>query len=126
MTLAQRVGILTRAEERATELRGVRNATLISRLRALEIGLTSREMANLHHHMLRIKEAIDRADTDTRKARERVEKAREKLVERRRDERAIELHRQRRWQAWRMDYDREESRILDDLATIRHVRRESE
>jgi len=124
ISLAQAVGILTRAEDHATDMRVVRNETLLRRLRALEAGLTVREIENLHHHVLRIDEAIDSAEDDIEKAREEVEKARGKLVERRRDERAIELHRDRRFKAWLKDYYRDESRTLDDLATIRHVRRE--
>jgi len=124
ISLAQAVGILTRAEDHASDMRGVRNETLLRRIRGLETGLTSREMENLHHHVLRIDEAIEHAEDDIEKAKDGVEKAREKLVERRRDERAIELHRERRFKAWLKDYYRDESRILDDLATIRHVRRE--
>ena len=124
ISLAQAVGIQTRAEDHASDMRGVRNETLLRRLRALEAGLTVKEIENLHYHMLRIDEAIDQAEDDIDKARGQVEKARGKLVERRRDERAIELHRDRRFKAWLKDYYRDESRTLDDLATIRHVRRE--
>jgi flagellar FliJ protein len=124
ISLAQAVGVLTRAEDHASDMRGVRNETLLLRIRALETGLTAKEMENLHHHVLRIDEAIDQAEDDIEKAREDMEDARGKLVERRRDERAIELHRDRRFKAWLKDYYRDEGRTLDDLATIRHVRRE--
>ena len=122
--LAQAVGVLTRTEERASEMRGVRNETLLRRLRALEVGLTAREVGNLHHHVLRIDEAIGQADRDIENAKVDVEQARGKLIERRRDERAIELHRNRRFQAWLKEYYRDENRILDDLATIRHIRQD--
>ena len=120
--LAQAVGILTRAEEHASDMRGVRNETLLRRLRALETGLTAREVGNLHHHVLRIDEAVGHAEKNIEGAKVDVGKARDKLIERRRDERAIELHRDRRFQAWLKDYYRDENRILDDLATIRHIR----
>ena len=64
ISLAQAVGILTRAEDHATDMRGVRNETLLRRLRALETGLTVREIENLHHHVLRIDEAIDSAEDE--------------------------------------------------------------
>lgn len=121
--LAHRVGMLTRAETHSAELRGIRNASLVARLRALETGLTAREASNLHEHLVRIGEAIDTADSDVESARKEVDKARENLVERRRDERVIELYRKRQWQAWLKDYYRDESKILDDSGTIRHVRR---
>ena len=121
--LAQRVGVLARAQSRAGELRGIRNASLVARMRALEVGLTAREAANLHEHLCRVGEAIDQAEMKVEHARREVDKARDDLVERRRDERAIELLRKRRWQTWLREYHRDESRILDDLATIRHVRR---
>jgi flagellar export protein FliJ len=120
---ATKVGALVRAEEHASELRGIRNATLIARLRALEYGLKAQEVRNLHEHLLRVGEAIDSADNDIGKAKENVDKARGELVERMRDEKAIEKLRERRWKTWLRDYYRDESRTLDDIATIRHVRR---
>lgn len=120
---ATKVGALVRAEEHASELRGIRNATLIARLRALEYGLKAQEVRNLHEHLLRVGEAIDSADNDIVKAKENIDKARGELVERMRDEKAIEKLRERRWKTWLRDYYRDESRTLDDIATIRHVRR---
>ena len=125
MHLAQTIGVLTLAEQKAVELRGIRNATMLNRMRSLEDGVTAREVGNLHHHILRIEEAIDQADEHIALAQVEVEKSRVKLVERRRDEKAIELHRNRRWQAWLRDYYRDENRTLDDLATIRHVRQDN-
>jgi len=120
--LAERVGALNREEEHKVRLQKVRNETLVRRLRALETGLTAREMGNLHYHLLRVEEAIDRTELNIRNAEIEVEKARAELVKRRRDERAIELHRDRRWKVWLRDYNRDESRTLDDMATVRHVR----
>ena len=125
ISLANRVGILARAEDHASGLRGIRNAMLVQRLRALEYGLTAREVENLHEYVLRIDDAIGSAVGQIEKAREQVEVAREELVTRRRDERVIELHRERRWKTWLRDYYRDENRTLDDLATLRHVRRGS-
>jgi len=120
--LARCVGELARAEEDAVNLRGNRNTVRIARLRTVESGTTSMEVRNLHEHMLRIDEAIDNADEEKRKAEEEVGKAREKLVSKRRDERAIELHRERRWKVWLRDYYRDENRVMDDIGNTRHVR----
>lgn len=98
------------------------NSTKIEHQRSLETGTTTREIVNLHEHIVRISEAIDLADEEIEKARVEVDKARDKLVIRRRDERAIEIYRKRRFNAWLQDYYRDENRTLDDLATIRHVR----
>ena len=119
---ATKVKGLVNAEETASQLRGLRNETLLVRLRAFENGLTAREAGNLHEHIVRINETIEHADQDVGKARVMVDKARVKLVERRRDERAVELLRQRRFQTWLRDYYRDEGKTLDDIGTIRHVR----
>jgi len=120
--LARTVGELARAEEAAVSLRGNRNTVRVARLRAIEKGTTSSEVRNLHEHMLRIDEAIDKADEDVRLAGVEVEKAREKLVGKRKEERAIELHRERRWKVWLRDYYRDENRQMDDVGNTRHVR----
>jgi flagellar export protein FliJ len=123
---AVKVNALVGCEEQAGRLRGIRNQTLVARMRAFQIGLTAREAANLHEHIVRIGEAIDHADGDVDKARDQVDKARVKLVERKRDQRAIELLRERRFQTWMRDYYRDEGKVLDDIGTIRHVRTSEE
>jgi flagellar biosynthesis chaperone FliJ len=55
-------------------------------------------------------------------ARENAEKVRVELVKKRRDERTIELFRERLWKTWLKEYYRDETRTLDDIGTIRHVR----
>jgi flagellar export protein FliJ len=122
---AQKIGALTRAEQCAGELRGILNATKITRLRALELGMDAQEAANLHEHLVRVDEAIDHADGDVNKAKVVVDKGRKELVEKRRDERAIELYRERRLKVWTRDFHRDETRTLDDIGTIRHVRQTS-
>jgi flagellar protein FliJ len=119
---AARVKELVGAEENASALRGVRNETLVARLKAFEDGLTAREAGNLHEHIVRINEAIGQADQEIDLARDKVDKARVKLVERRRDERAVELLRERRFSAWEKDYYRDEGKTLDDIGNLRHVR----
>ncbi len=121
-----KVGALVGAEEHASRMRGVRNATLLARLRALDRGLTSLEMRNLHEHVLRIDEAIVNADVGIIKAKDAVNKARGELTNRMKDEKVIENFRLRRWKAWLVDYYRDEGRILDDIATTRHVRQAAE
>ncbi len=120
---AGKVGALVRTENQAVELRGIRNANLVARLRALGIGVAAQQVINLHEQILRIDEAIGQADQNIETAKEDVEKARGELVERMRDERAIEILRERRWERWLRDYYRDESKTLDDIATIRHVRK---
>jgi flagellar protein FliJ len=124
--LARKIGVLSLAEQKAVELRGIRNATLVNRLRSLEEGVMARDIGNIHQHVMRIEEAIGVADEDIEHAQVEVDESRTQLVERRRDEKAIELHRARRWQTWLRDYYRDENRTLDDLATIREARKKSE
>jgi flagellar protein FliJ len=119
---AVKVRALMNAEENASVLRGFRNETLLARMKAFENGLTAREAGNLHEHIVRINETIDHADRDVEAATVQVDKARVKLVERRRDERAVELLREKRFQAWTEDYYRDEGKTLDDIGTIRHAR----
>jgi flagellar export protein FliJ len=119
---AVKVQALVRAEEDASRLRGVRNQTIVARMSAFREGITSREAANLHEHIVRINEAIGVADVSVESATGAVDIAREKLVERRRDEKAVELLKKRRFQAWERDYYRDEGKTLDDIATIRHAR----
>ncbi len=121
--LARRAAALAAAEDNASRLRGVRNATKIEHIRALKEGTTSRQVSNLLEHLVRVGEAIEHADEGVHTAEGEVEKARTKVVERRRDQKAIEMHRERRFKTWLRDYYRDETRILDDLATIQHVRR---
>jgi len=119
---ATKVMALVQAENRASELRGIRNATFIARLRTLEHGTKALEILNLHEHLLRIGDAIDVADKEIVKAKDNVEKARGELVERMRDEKVIEMLKARRWKTWLRDYYRDESKTLDDIATLRHAR----
>lgn len=100
----------------------MRDATIRIRLGKMQEGLTPVEIGNLHEHLVRIDETIDRAGNEIERARENTEKARIELVEKRRDERSIELYRERRHQAWLKEYNRDETRTLDDIGTIRHVR----
>jgi len=123
---ALRVQELTRAQENASLLKGIRNETIVARLRVFESGLTAREASNLHEHIVRIDESIEKADQHVMDSSHHVNKAREKLVERRRDERAVELLRKRRHQTWLRDYYRDEGKTLDDIGTIRHLRQTGE
>lgn len=118
---AAKIAALNRAREKAINLRRIRNQLLISRLRAFQSGLTAREAANLHEHIVRISDAISAADREVEIAEAEVNKARDRLVEKRREERAIELLRKRRYQSWIRDFNRDETKTLDDVATIRHV-----
>ncbi len=122
MALARELGNLARLEKQAGDLKGYLNTSKIQSVHALESGLTAREIGNLHENMLRTEEAIDGALEKVEQGKETVENARGELVEKRRDERAIELYRERRFKAWVKDYHRDESKTLDDLSTIRHVR----
>jgi flagellar protein FliJ len=117
-----KVQTLTKAEEDAWLLRGIRNETLIARLRAYQEGITAKEASNLHEHIVRIDETIDNADQKVEKAKREVDAARDELVERRRDERAVELLKARRFKGWLKEYYRDEGKTLDDIATIRHTR----
>jgi flagellar export protein FliJ len=123
---AARVQALTRAQDNASTLKGIRNETILTRLRAFESGLTAREASNLHEHIVRIDESIDKADQDVADAGHQVDKARVNLVERRRDERAVELLRKRRFQTWLRDYHRDEGKTLDDVGMMRHLRQAGE
>jgi flagellar protein FliJ len=113
---------LVKAEENASELRGIRNQALVVRLRTYEDGTTSQEASNLHEHIKRIDETIDVAEKKVENAKQNVEVARKKLVERRRDQKAVELVKDARFKAWQKDYYREEGKTLDDIATIRAAR----
>lgn len=119
---ADKVGTQVRAEEHEKNLKNVRDATKRIRIGKFQEGMTPVEIGNLHEHLVRIDETIDRAGTEVVKARNNTENARVDLVKRRRDQRTIELYRDRRWKAWLKDYYRDETRTLDDIATIRHVR----
>lgn len=118
----RKVSELRRAQDNASVLRGIRNETQLTRMQSLRHGIPAREACNLHEHLLRIEEAIDSADKKVEAAELEVDRAREKLVERRRDERVVELLRDRRHAAWLLDYYRDEGKVLDDIATIRHAR----
>jgi flagellar protein FliJ len=117
---------LTKAEQNASELRGIRNQALVVRLESYEKGITSPEASNLHEHIKRIDETIEVAQKKVENAKQNVEVARVKLVERRRDQKAVELVKDRRFKAWQKDYYRDEGKTLDDIATIRHVHKSGE
>lgn len=119
---AEKVGIQVRAEEHEKNLRNFRDATRQVRIGKLQEGMTPGEIGNLHEHLVRIDESIGHAGEEIAIARENAEKVRVELVKKRRDERTIELFRERRWKTWLKDYYRDETRTLDDIGTIRHVR----
>jgi flagellar export protein FliJ len=116
------VGEQVHAEEREQNLRNIRDETIESRIRAIQEGMSAREIGNLHEHLVRIDETIEHAGKEIVKAREETDKARVDLVEKRRDERAIELYRKRKHKVWLRDFYRDENRTLDDIGTILHVR----
>ena len=124
VNLAREVGVLSEAEAMAAKLRGYANEMGILQHRKLDTGTTSTEVVNLHEHMVRVQESIVNAEADIDKAEDAVEAQRTVLVEKRREERAIELYKARRWKLWLKDYYRDENLTLDDLATMRHVKRE--
>jgi flagellar protein FliJ len=119
---AEKVGIQVRAEQHENNLRDFRDATRRVRIGKLQEGMTPGEIGNLHEHLIRIDESIGHAGQEIARAKEATERVRVELVKKRRDERTIELHRERRWKSWLKDYHRDETRTLDDIATIRHVR----
>ena len=121
---ATKVAAVLRAEEHASRLRGIRNETLIARIRALQYGTTATEVSNIHEHLIKVDEALGNALEKVEKTKFEMEQARQKLVERRRDQRAIELIKDRRFSSWLRDYYREEGKILDDIATIRYLRKQ--
>ncbi len=119
---ARKVGKQAHAEEREQNLRDIRDETIESRIKAIQEGMSAREIGNLHEHLVRIDETIEHAGAEIVKAREETDKARLDLVEKRRDERVIELYRKRKHKVWLRDYYRDENRTLDDIGTILHVR----
>jgi len=122
VTFSRKAGELARAQEHESELRNLREAMKVLRIHALSEGTTSTEVGNIHNHLLRIGDAIDSAAETVVNAEKDVEEARGELVEKMRDERAIELLKERRWKAWQKEYYRDEGRVLDDIANIRHAR----
>ena len=121
---ATKVQALVKAEQNASQLRGIRNETIVARTTAFRKGTTSREAGNIHEHIVRIDEAIGGADQNVEAAGKQVDVARGKLVERRRDQKAVELLRDRRFRSWLKDYYRDKGKTLDDIATIKYVKKE--
>ena len=118
--LAREVGKLTKIEQQGKSLREIKLATQKMRIRGLSEGLYPGEIINLHEHLLRVDETI--ADTDKKivVALQDVEKARLKLIERRKDEIVVESLKKRIFKRWLRDYYRDDGKTLDDIGNIQY------
>ncbi|MFH1676917.1 MAG: flagellar FliJ family protein, partial [bacterium] len=102
-----------------------RNNLVLYRMQGFGKGIMAGEAINLHEHLIRTGEAVGKAESKVEEKKGVVTGARKKLLEKRRDEIAIESLKKRRFQAWLKEYYRDESRQLDDIATVKHARRKS-
>ena len=123
--LAVKIGDLTRAERNAGELKNSRNNLVLYRMQGFVKGITAGEAVNLHEHLIRTGEAVGKAESKVEEKKVVVAGARKKLLEKRRDEIAIDNLRKRRFKNWLKEYYRDESRQLDDIATVKHTRQKT-
>lgn len=120
--LANSVASLNVALDEANQLINIRESTISYRDEKLRSGVEAGEVVNLHGHLQRIEESISFAQEKVDEARDDVRKSTEALVEKKRDEKALEIVKSRRFSVWLRDYYRDEGKILDDIGTMKYLR----
>ena len=82
-------------------------------------------LKDLREQEIDLKSAVEKQKTAVKRAEDEVEAAREKLIEAAKDLKAIEVHKENWLTAEKVESNRREQKISDEIGSILHGRREN-
>lgn len=116
--LASAVGRLTRAENERAEMQGNRQTLVEKRSILLSRGAYIDEVRDNYQGELAIETRIKAQEITIEKCNNEIARRREELTEKMRERKTYEKLREREWERYSTETAREDSRIVDDIATI--------
>ena len=116
--LAGAVGALTRAEDLLTQMQGKRQQLMEKRSFLLSHGVLIDDVQDNYQGELQVGFRIDMQREHIVKCQEKVDERREELTEKMRERKTYEKLRERAWKRYGTEFNREESRVADDVGAI--------
>lgn len=110
------------ASQRLTEARELRRRRMDDLAARRERGMAPWEWAFFAGYLARLRVQEERLAEELARRRAETEVCRTELLERRREQKALGVLRNRAWEEYQAESEREERKLLDDLALARHAR----
>ncbi|MDI6870350.1 MAG: flagellar export protein FliJ [Bacillota bacterium] len=122
--LAKRTRAAAAAEERLKELRAERRRAQGELRQLLRGRLEVERVRSAQDYLAGLDERIERQRVEVRRRNEEVKACRQQVVAASQERKAFEKLRERQWEAYQKEYQRQEQVFLDEIATQEYARQE--
>jgi flagellar export protein FliJ len=110
--------------EKQTQARTAMNDELDKGIQAKGVMAHRNFLQDLRDQEIQLKEAVEKQKKAVKRAEDEVEAAREKLIEAAKELKAIEVHKENWIAAEKVEQNRKDQKISDEIGSILHGRRE--